>query len=278
MFIASSQDLSAPVERFDIPDQPAPSLHPPPQQAGASPLLRAGPPACAASVLSAFGYPPRHAPFRDLGGLRPRPPYRRSPAHRPVPEPRTRLTPPSRRAPPGQYSGRPPGSSQGNSQTPRFRCHLDYANDASSAHARSGLLGLALLERLPDPHLTRSSAPSPCRSPRRSSANAAQGGLAPSPEGDAGGPTSLHLQHSTASERGLLHNTSFNVRDTRLSHKAVSETCSEPAEVGTRTIGSDGLGAVGRCATETMDVFGAHPQNRSSELGGGLCDTLRPMQ
>jgi len=40
-----------------------------------------------------------------------------------------------------------------------------------------------ILERLPDPHLTRSSAPSPCRSPRRSSANAAQGGLAPAPAG-----------------------------------------------------------------------------------------------
>ena len=43
--------------------------------------------------------------------------------------------------------------------------------------------GRRFLERLPGPHLTRSSAPSPCRSPRRSSANAAQGGLAPSPEG-----------------------------------------------------------------------------------------------
>jgi hypothetical protein len=39
------------------------------------------------------------------------------------------------------------------------------------------------LERLPGPHPTRSSAPSPCCSPRRSSTNAAQGGLAPSPEG-----------------------------------------------------------------------------------------------
>src|SRR5512133_1545402 len=40
-----------------------------------------------------------------------------------------------------------------------------------------------LLERLPGPHLTRSSAPSPDRSPRRSSANAASGGLTPPPEG-----------------------------------------------------------------------------------------------
>jgi hypothetical protein len=60
-----------------------PFAPPPPQQAGASRLLRAGPPASAASVLSAFGYPPRHAPSRDLGGLRPRPPSRRSPSHVP---------------------------------------------------------------------------------------------------------------------------------------------------------------------------------------------------
>src|SRR3954471_842921 len=53
---------------------------------------------------------------------------------RSVQEPQTRLTPPSRRAPPGQSSGHPPGSSRENSQTPRFRCDLDYANDASKAH------------------------------------------------------------------------------------------------------------------------------------------------
>ena len=57
---------------------------------------------------------------------------------RSVQEPQTRLTPPSRRAPPGQSSGHPPGSSRENSQTPRFRCHLDYANDASTAHPHPG--------------------------------------------------------------------------------------------------------------------------------------------
>src|SRR5215218_4648187 len=73
---------------------------------------------------------------------------------RSVQEPQTRLTPPSRRAPPGQSSGHPPGSSRENSQTPRFRCHLDYANDASTAHAHTGLPGGRVLERLPGPHLT----------------------------------------------------------------------------------------------------------------------------
>src|SRR3954453_7805618 len=37
--------------------------------------------------------------------------------------------------------GHPPGSSRENSQTPRFRCHLDYANDASTAHPHPGLPG-----------------------------------------------------------------------------------------------------------------------------------------
>ena len=39
------------------------------------------------------------------------------------------------------------------------------------------------------------------------------------PKGDAGGPTSLHLQHSTAYERCRLHGFLLSVRDTRLSHK-----------------------------------------------------------
>jgi hypothetical protein len=80
-------------------------------------------------------------------------------------------------------TGHPPGPSRENSQTPRFRCHLDIPNDASTAHAHPKAREGRFLERLPGPHLTRSSAPSPYRSPRRSSANAAQGGLAPSPEG-----------------------------------------------------------------------------------------------
>ena len=47
---------NAPVDRFHIPDEPAPWLRPHLQAAGTSQLLRAGPPANAASVLSAFGF------------------------------------------------------------------------------------------------------------------------------------------------------------------------------------------------------------------------------
>jgi len=49
--------------------------------------------------------------------------------------------------------------------------------------ARQGEPVRTLLARLPGPHLTHRCAPFPCRSPRRSSANAAQGGLAPAPVG-----------------------------------------------------------------------------------------------
>ena len=62
-----------------------------------------------------------------------------------------------------------------------------------------------------------STAPSPDRSPRRSSANAASGGLTPSPEGRrrrANKPPSP-AQHRLYEDR--LHQSSFNVRDTRLS-------------------------------------------------------------
>ena len=54
----------------------------------------------------------------------------------------------------------------------------------------------------------------PGRSPRQSSANAAPGRFDAYPRrADAGGPTSLHLSHSTAYVRVLLHDPSFSVRD-----------------------------------------------------------------
>src|SRR4051794_1178214 len=101
---------------------------------------------------------------------------------RSVPEPQTRLTPPSRRAPPGQSSG--------TRQAHHKRTARPLAFDATSillttpqqrTPTRESRAG-RFLERLPGPHLTRSTPPFPCRSPRRSSPNAAQSGLAPPPE------------------------------------------------------------------------------------------------
>src|ERR1019366_5521050 len=53
-----SPPAAAPLRLIEMntPDEPAPWLHPHLQSAGASQLLLAGPPAGAASVLSAFGF------------------------------------------------------------------------------------------------------------------------------------------------------------------------------------------------------------------------------
>src|ERR1700676_1818379 len=70
---------------------------------------------------------------------------------------------------------------------------LSLNNDAISGESLTGLL----MQRLPGPHLTHHVRLFPHRSPRRSSANAAEGGLKPPPEGRlrrAGNPSSL-VQH-----------------------------------------------------------------------------------
>jgi hypothetical protein len=134
---------------------------------------------------------------------------------RSVQEPQTRLTPPPRRAPPGQEHGTPPDSSRRMKQDLRFRCRLNHF-DASTTHARPRTQAERFLERLPGPHLTRSKPRLfPERSPRRSSANAASRRFDAHPRrADAGGPTSLHLSHSTALWSSA-YSTSSNVRDTR---------------------------------------------------------------
>ena len=112
---------------------------------GASPLLRAGPPADAATVLNASGFRRQRAPSRYPPSTSPTgrqavsaPAFPRS-----VQEPQTGLAPPKRRTPPGQYSGTRQAH-PGNSWPPRFRCHLNVSTRPQwFAHAR-----------LPGPHLT----------------------------------------------------------------------------------------------------------------------------
>ena len=93
-------------------------------------------------------------------------------------KPQARLAPPLRRAPPGQQSGQPPGSSQANPKNlvsmPPYRI-----TTLSNGESLSGLL----MQRLPDPHLTHLVRLFPHRSPRWPSASAAEGGLKPPPEG-----------------------------------------------------------------------------------------------
>ena len=107
-----------------------PFAPPPPQQAGASPLLRAGPPANIATgtqclLVSAVGTLPLAA--RQYWPAGPDGRFRRSPSHVPCQSRR----PGSRRLHAGHHlansSGHPPSSSRGNNQTPRFRCHLKFS-------------------------------------------------------------------------------------------------------------------------------------------------------
>ena len=154
------------------------------QRAGASPLLRAGPPASAASVLNASGFCRRQAPSRDPG---PPAPSRRINA---------RLLPFRARAADQDHAAFTPGTTWPIIGTPtRFhhrRTAKSPAFDATSivlttpqqrTPNQGSSPGRRLLERLPGPHLTRQARLFPDRSPRQSSANAARGGLAPAPEG-----------------------------------------------------------------------------------------------
>src|SRR6202008_2330875 len=104
---------------------------PPPQRAAASRLLRAGPPASAASVLNASGFRLGTLPLATSGLTLVA--VSTLAFSRSVQEPQTRLTPPLRRTPPGQERGHPPGPSRGTHQNPRFRCHLQEFRRLNSA-------------------------------------------------------------------------------------------------------------------------------------------------
>jgi hypothetical protein len=146
---------------------------------------------------------PRHAPSRDPG-CNPTPPYRRSPSHVPCKSRR----PGSRRLYAGHHLARNAGTRQAHlgrkTRPPDFDA-ISNPFDASTAHAHQTKSNQALLERLPGPHLTRSQPRLlPDRSPRQSSANATSGRFSARPRrADAGGPTSLHLSHSTAYIKAL---------------------------------------------------------------------------
>ena len=129
---------------------------PPPQRAGASQLLRAGPPASAASVLSAFGFclgtlplatrGPNLDPFRLAVGIDARLPMFRARAA----DQAHAASAPGTTWP---TVGQPPSSSRERDKDPRFRCHRSF-HSASTATPRPDP---DALERLLDPHLTRSS-------------------------------------------------------------------------------------------------------------------------
>jgi hypothetical protein len=162
-----------------------------------------------------YGPVRQHAPRRYshlTGSSRSATPYRplRTVSGRAFPrsvrEPQTRLMPPPCRAPPGQSSGTRQAHPAANNQDHGF----DTSSNVTTRQQRFGFT------HLPGPHLTPLRAPFPHRSPRRSSANAACGGLKPPPEGRLR-RANLHLPHSIDSRRSSLPTceTPFIVRGTR---------------------------------------------------------------
>jgi hypothetical protein len=124
---------------------------PPPQRAAASQLLRAGPPASATTGTQCLRCLPRHAPSRDLGAYDP---GRRFDARlltfrvRAADQDHAAYTPGTA----WPTIGSPPGSSRRDCNDRRFRCRLRNFRRFTSARPTPR----ALLERLPDPHLTGS--------------------------------------------------------------------------------------------------------------------------
>jgi hypothetical protein len=165
-------------------------------------------------------FPPLARSLSRPQSLRPRTPYRRSPSHVPCKSRR----PGSRRL----HAGHHLANHRDTRQAHHGRTARPPAFDATSitlttpqqrTPTRSPGRALSGTSSWSPPDA--SSAPSPCRSPRRSSANAAQGGLTPPPEGRrrrANKPPSL-AQHRLYEDP--LHQSSFSVRDTRLSRKSV---------------------------------------------------------
>ena len=159
-------------------------------------------------------------PLTTCGACDPGRHFQRSPSHVPCQSRR----PGSRRLHAGHHLASPRDARQAHhgktTKSPAFDAISNCANDASTAHTHPEKPQAGcFLERLPGPHLTRQARLFPDRSPRRSSANAARGGLAPSPEGRrwrANKPPSP-AQHRL--ERCLLHDFLLSVRDARPSHK-----------------------------------------------------------
>jgi hypothetical protein len=170
---------------------------------GASALLRAGPPAHLTSVLDPLQ-------FRLLGTL---PLARHQDEQRqgtPSPVPCGSRRPGSRRL----HAGHRLASKLAPARLiPGLGIHpgFDVALVLTTRQQRFTCV------RLPGPHLTPLTTPFPRRSPRRSSANAARGGLETPPVGRLRRANNLHLPHSITS-RTVPTTSSIHVQDTNTQH------------------------------------------------------------
>jgi hypothetical protein len=159
-------------------------------------------------------FPPRHAPSRDLGGLRPRSPNRHSPSHVPCKSRGSGLRrlyawhrlantrAPTRLIPRGKLHTRL-----------RSRLTFRRLNDDARPEPR---LGRALLERLPDPTWRNLVAPFPIADHCGHQPTHDQDRFSACPVGGRWRPAILHLSHSTAYVRGPLHGPFVSARDARL--------------------------------------------------------------
>jgi hypothetical protein len=136
-------------------------------------------------------------------------------------EPQTGLTSPICRTPPGQENGHPPDSSRADLLHPGFDVTL-LSNDTSAAIPENE--DCAPSSRSP-PDASR--APFPHRSPRRSSANAACGGLQP-PSARAAAKGQTFISCTAPCRKALPTNrTPFHVRGTRRISKLSSNSHSQ---------------------------------------------------
>ena len=188
----------------------------PPRPAGASRLLRAGPPAHPATVLTALRF------SRLAGSLSPSATRRTAVSGHAFPrsmhEQQTGLTSPTCRTPPGQKHGHPPDSSRADLLHPGFDVTL-LSYDTSTAIPENE--DCAPSSRSP-PDASR--APFPHRSPRRSSANAACGGLQP-PSARAATKGQTFISRTAPCQEALPTNrTPFHVRGTRSFSNSMSNS------------------------------------------------------
>jgi hypothetical protein len=127
---------------------------------------------------------PRHAPSRALWGLRPRATVSTLAFSRSMQEPQTRITPPLRRTPPGQQRGQPPGSSREQIRSSVLMSSQPVSTPQTTTPAPGLSPDQTILERLPDPHLTRSSLAFSLDAHHDGlQPTQLQGGLAPAPAG-----------------------------------------------------------------------------------------------
>src|SRR5450755_2540686 len=180
--LASSQDPRAPVDRNNIPGEPAPLLHPHPSEQGFlsyyGPVRQRAPRRYSMPTVSASA----RSLQRPLGPATPDA-ISTLAFSRSVQEPQTRITPPLRRAPPGRERGHPPSSSRGKGAGPPISMP-SLTFDASTTTPHRVSPAERFWKRLPGPHLTGSS-PAFSLDAHHDSRQLTQlqGGLTPTPAG-----------------------------------------------------------------------------------------------